>query len=653
LIKKILDNIVTLRFKQFIYLVPILLSLYILMRTGFLIVNYRFFQSFSARDIVSFFMHGLRFDLAAIFMSNGIIFLLLNLPFFKFNRILFTPLCVLMLLVNSVLIFINVADFGYFAATHRRISYEPFAISGDIFSYLPSLMGTHYILSIISLVLIFLFCFLGWKYIKQTKSRLTDTENLASRLISLVLIILLSVIFIRGGFQLKPIRPADAFISDNSTAGYLVLNSTFCVILSAVQDDINDYEFMPGDKAAEITREMFADRNEKYVNSDYIFLRKNKPDGQPKRLNVVIFIMEGWSALYCGSITGKKTYTPFFDSLASNGLLYTNFFASGQRSIEAVPSILVSVPSVFNSSIISSDAEINRFRGIGSVLKEFGYHSAFHHGARTGSMGFDGFTKIAGFNRYYGMEDFDDSTGLSYDGVWGIYDEPYFIKTCETINGFREPFCSVIFSLSSHDPFKIPEDRVELLSEFKDEPDAEKSIRYSDYSLRKFFEAASKEQWFGNTVFLITADHTFYSSRLDFYTQFHVPMLIYFPANIKPRLINKVSSHADILPTIIDLLNLNIMHSSMGISLLSPKNERYCFEKLGSDYCIINDSLVLMNDFAKPYRLYNYLNDPGTKKNIVNELGDISADLNKKLQAFLQTSSYALKHDRIYIDGKY
>jgi len=130
LVKKFLDKIVT---QRFIYLVLILMSFYILFRAGFLLVNYKYFQSFSAGEITGFFVHGVRIDLASIFMSNGIIFLLLNLPFKKLNKILFIPLCILLMLVNSLLIFINVADYGYFAGTHRRLSYEPFVMSGDIF----------------------------------------------------------------------------------------------------------------------------------------------------------------------------------------------------------------------------------------------------------------------------------------------------------------------------------------------------------------------------------------------------------------------------------------------------------------------------------------------------------------------------------------
>jgi phosphoglycerol transferase MdoB-like AlkP superfamily enzyme len=486
------------------------------------------------------------------------------------------------------------------------------------------------------------------KVYKRLEFKYKYESPLFIKIINLAVLILLAVIFIRGGFQLKPMRPADAFLDDNSVSGYLVLNTPYNIIQSAAQDDINSFSFMTDDKAEEITRKMFAGSNEEFIDSNYVFLRKHAGNKPEKNYNVVVIIMESWSALYSGSITGKKTYTPFFDSIAAKGMLYTNFFANGFRSVEALPSIFVSIPSVFNSPIISSSSEINKFRGIGSILKEEGYFTTFHHGAVTGSMGFNGFTKISGFDKYYGMEDYPDPDGNDNDGVWGIYDEPFFLKTANDISGFNEPFCSVIFSLSSHDPFKIPAERIDMMKEYSSESENEQSVRYSDHSLRKFFEKAAAEPWFKNTIFLITSDHTYYVSRFDFYSQYHIPMLIYSPGKIDAGRNIQVASHADILPTIIDLLGLETNHSSMGRSLLSNLPGRYAFEKFGSDYCIISDSMVLSDDFSKPYRLYNYLKDPEIKTNIVTSNESTAKDLDIKLKAFLQTSSDALKNDRVY-----
>lgn len=554
--------------------------------------------------------------------------------------------------VNSVFLFLSIADIGYFQNSHRRLSFEIFSITGDIAGFLPELLAGHYVYTAIAVLVIAGFCCISWKIAGKREKTFQYQNPLAARLLSPVIIILLAIIMIRGGFQLKPLRPADAFLNDNSVTGYLVLNTPYSIIQSGFQDDIEKFSFMPKEEAVKISRSLFADTGESFVNDDYVFMRKKNFPVQNKKYNVVVLIMESWSSLYCGSITGQKTFTPFFDSIAAGGMLYTNFFASGFRSIEALPSILVSVPSVFNSPIINSSSEINNYRGLGTILTESGYSTSFHHGAETGSMGFSGFSKISGFEKYFGMEDFGNSDGRYYDGVWGIYDEPFFLKSVKDFNGFKEPFCSIIFSLSSHDPFKIPEDAAGILSPFKDESESEISVRYSDHSLEKFFEAASREKWFANTIFLITADHTFYVSRYDLYSQFHIPMLIYSPGNIPEGRNNRIFSHADILPTVINLLGLNTVHSSMGRSLLSNSGERYAFEKFGSDYCIVTDSLILFNDFSKPYRLYNYIKDPETKINIESSFPETAVILNHKLKAFLQTSSDALKSDRIYSAGK-
>ena len=204
--------------------------------------------------------------------------------------------------------------------------------------------------------------------------------------------------------------------------------------------------------------------------------------------------MESWSAPLCGSITGKKSFTPFFDSLAANGMLFTNFFASGQRSIEAVPAILASVPAIYDVSIIGSVSESYKFRGLGSILSENGDTLSSTTGRQPAQWDLYAFSKIAGFTNYYGKESISISGDTVKDGAWGIYDEPFFLETEKTMSTFTEPFCSVIFSLSSHDPYTIPQNRQYLFEKYKDESDFDISVRYSDLSLESFFKAAEKQR---------------------------------------------------------------------------------------------------------------------------------------------------------------
>ena len=172
----------------------------------------------------------------------------------------------------------------------------------------------------------------------------------------------------------------------------------------------------------------------------------------------------------------------------------------------------------------------NAVEGLGTRMKEIGYSTAFFHGGINGEYKFDSFTKACGFDRYYGKDEFGDDT--YYDGHWGIYDEEFLQWTADRINELHPPFCSAVFTLSSHDPFVIPD-------RYKGKfpvggSDIHESLGYTDISLRRFFAKASKETWFANTVFVITGDHTFqYNAHPARYTdpagRFAVPIIFYAP----------------------------------------------------------------------------------------------------------------------------
>ncbi|MCX7833951.1 MAG: sulfatase-like hydrolase/transferase [Ignavibacteria bacterium] len=631
----------------------ILMLIYSLLRFGFFISHYETFKNISSIEIVTSFIKGTRFDLSAILSSNLLLIIIYNLPFirpnFKLYRIF---LIILFILTNLFFIALNLTDYGYYTTTQRRITYEIFAMAEDVIRFFPALVVNHYFLSGLMLILIIIFSFFTVKFLNFLYGKIHEYKSISTEIISFILIIGFTIIGIRGGLQLRPIRPADAFISDKPESSYLTLNTTFNVITSIFQNKIPEIKYIPNDEAITIVRDYLRTENESFVSEDYPFQRKKHSFENPKKLNLVIFIMESWSAKYCGYVAGEKSLTPFFDSIASKGMLFTKFLANGQRSIEAVPSILASVPSLFNTSIINSSIEMNRFRGLGSILLENGYNTSFHHAATTGSMGFLGFTKICGLLKYYGKENFKDTLNNSYDGAWGIYDEPFFIYTADILNSTEEPFFATIFSLSSHDPFILPEDRKDFFEKYKGESELELSIRYSDYSLKRFFDYVKNFNWFDNTIFIITSDHTLYNTRTNFLSTYHIPFLIYSPKHIPPTTNNRVSSHVDILPTVLDLLNISTIHSSMGKSLLDTNKSNFAFEKWGNLFCVFSDSLVLLTDFDNQNILYNYTTDTTGVSNLSEVYRDEYYKLKLLLTAYTQITTCSLVNNKIYFDSK-
>jgi phosphoglycerol transferase MdoB-like AlkP superfamily enzyme len=623
-----------------------------LIRLGFYLTNLDYFTTLSFSEIALAFLAGIRFDISGILYLNIVILTVFNLPYLypvkKLYKIIYFSVFTVL---NLLGLFVSVADFGYFSNTQRRLSFEIFAMMEDVIRYLPSLVQTHFILFMVFLIFSFCFVFLAYRLFSRIDSGIQNKKFLLSEILGFVFIMLIAVTGIRGGFQLKPIRQADAF-RGNMTAGYISMNTPFNIIRSRFQPVFRNINLMDKNESRDIVRKMIFNHNEKPLNDEFTFMRKTAGTGDTLKPNIVIFMMESWSAKYSNAVSGNKSYVPFFDSLSKHGLLFTDFFANGQRSIEAVPSVLVSVPSFSGNSLISSSAEMNKYRGLGSILKESGYFSSFHHGAATGSMGFNSFTKLAGFNEYFGKENFIDTTGFNYDGVWGIYDEPFFIDAATKMNSFNQPFCSVIFSLSSHDPFSIPVNRKEFFEQYKGENELDVAVRYSDFSLSKFFGYASAQKWFDNTIFIITADHTLFNSRINFTSTYHIPLLMYSPRFIKPGIYDKIASQVDILPSLLDMLNISAVHSSMGVSFFDTTKTRYCFEKFGEYFCIIDDEYVLITNFEKEPDMYRYKTDPNLSENVTSKYKDVTNDLLRKLTAYYQEISNAVAEDKIYISNQ-
>ncbi|HRO67247.1 MAG TPA: LTA synthase family protein [Pseudobdellovibrionaceae bacterium] len=250
-----------------------------------------------------------------------------------------------------------------------------------------------------------------------------------------------------------------------------------------------------------------------------------------------------------------KGYTPFLDSLAKKGLFFKNGIANGRRSIEGIPAVLSGIPAMMNEPFVTSTFSNGDFSGLGKRLVAEGYQTSFFHGGNNGTMHFDSYTESSGISSYYGASEYPDSK--DNDGVWGIYDGPMLRWMKSRLDGFQTPFFASFFSLSSHNPYLIPDG---VRDRFPEGPlPILKTIAYTDDALREFFAEAEKSPWFRNTLFVITADHTFmpYLPQFDHEIgRYLVPILFYHPTMKWPETIDRdqIVQQIDILPSILDFL---------------------------------------------------------------------------------------------------
>lgn len=629
--------------------IAFLLLLYALLRLGFLVYNHHIFAESTVGEIMLTFIYGLRFDLSGILMLNFVFLFLYNLPGYparnrRFGAILFGFFCV----INLIGIVLSLADYAYYPTIYRRMTYEPLVMPREIWDSLPGLSAEHWQLLVTAILVCTGFVWSSARMLSFFESGVPYRPRIFREALFLVLLITLMIFGIRGGLQSQPIRQSHAFIFTNPELGYATLNTPFNIILSANQKTLTGLKFMPSRKARLIVQKMLYKPGEYNLSPQYPFLRQSQPSGAKQHPNVVIFIMESWNADDVGALGANPSPTPYFDRLAADGWLFTNFMANGQRSMEILPAIVGSIPNLFDAPLINSRSELDRFLGMGTIFSRNGYTTSFHHGATTGSMGFDTYSHLAGFKYYYGMEDFPDLKDSDWDGNWGVFDHIFYGDVIKRLDGFQHPFLSVIYSLSPHEPMTIPPDLESQFAPFAKESRYRQALRYSDYSLGRFFEQASSHSWFSNTVFLIVGDHTYRPTQKNFRAAFRVPLLIYAPGRIAAKRIDRLGSQIDILPMCIEKFLPSAPHASMGKSPLNPSMESWTIVKYGKQYGFINDHYLFLSNMEGNEGLYLYQRDPRLAEDLKEKLPSLAGQYRLQLMAYVQEVTMAIEQNRIY-----
>ncbi len=534
-------------------LICILLLSYFLCRILFFAFNASYFKLLSFQTVYSIILGGLRFDISAILYINAAFIVISLFPIFRFVKIIRNRLfIVLFLVVNIFAILLNLVDVSFFSFELRRSTSELFTsnwLGKEFINLIPTLiLGYWYILILWATVSI-----LMSTLVIKTILNLDNRERNPIFISSSLYLFFLALVFlgIRGGVQLKPLDVMHAPSVAGPRYSSLVLNTPFTIIRTiGVKIKFTKY---------------FSDAELKRI---YIPETKVLSGTAPK-LNVVIIILESFGSEYIGGLSGRKNYTPFLDSLMNNSLVFTNAYANGKRSIEAMPAIMAGIPALSSRSVISSGMYLKGIKGIASVLSEHGYTTAFFHAALNGSMGFDNFAALSGFQNFYGMNEYPYKS--DFDGNWGIYDEPFLQFFAEKLGSFHQPFMAGIFTLSSHHPYTLP---VKYSKQFKGGTlPIHKTIEYVDWSLSRFFKKAEKMSWYKNTLFIITADHTAQQETPRYTTMkgiFSVPIIFYSPKN---KTLNRRDSttmqHSDIYPSLMAYMHIKGNYPGFGRNVFS------------------------------------------------------------------------------------
>jgi len=606
----------------------LLLGIYFICRLIFLAYNYESFSNSSLDDLAIAFFAGIIFDLSAIVYVNSLYILMYLLSiYFRPNRTYNRILTFVYMLSNSAAILFNIIDIEYFRFQKKRTGFELFSGENDIWKMLPSYIVDYWWLLIISAILSYLLYKL---YTKTLKIRVLESKSfIALKTISIILFLGILVIAARGGLQTKPIQTISASQWGNSQNASIVLNTPFTILQSVGKKTLVEKKYLT---EAELSKNF---QLRKDYSSTVLF--------EPK--NVVVLILESFSNEYIGEMSKRKSYSPFLDSLIKQSYVFENAFANGKKSNEAMPSIIASLPSLLDEAYTGSVYQTNDINSLPNLLKTKGYYSAFFHGGFNGSMNFDAFAKKAGYDDYFGMNEYNNSN--DFDGHWGIYDEPFLQFFGSTLSSAPKPFFATLFTLSSHPPFSIPQ---EYQEKFKNtDTDKHKSFLYTDQALRKFFDYAKTKRWFYNTLFVILPDHTpdaddkYFDTKVSYYK---IPIIFYDPSRDWAGRSTKIASQIDVMPSVLDYLHFEKPFNSFGKSLWNDENN-YAINYRDGVFQVIDSSYVLQYADDKVSALFNYQKD----WYLTNDIKEIEVDKREELKKVIE--SYIQKFNVTLIKNNY
>ena len=628
---------------------------YFIARLVFLVANYSFYEGHLAfPHLMEMLGGGLVFDTAAILVTNSLyIVILLLTPWRRLAQWVYV-------VINAVALAVNLADCVYFRFTMRRTTttvFNEFQNENNLAGVIGTEMVNHWYLVLLFIILVYAM----WKLYRSPGKAVPVGKWWVwypSQVLLLAACAPFVVAGIRGGFAtaVRPITISNANqYVDRPIEAALVLNTPFSIYRTIGKDVFVVPKYFSDEKTLASIYTPIHTPNDSLAgaNSSLYTLHSSL------KKNVVVLIVESFGREYIGALNETlengqyKGYTPHVDSLVSHSTTFRYSFCNGRKSIDGMPSILSSIP-MFVEPFFLTPASMNQVSGIASLLAGEGYETAFFHGAQRGSMGFMAFARSTGFQQYYGREDYNDDPRFGgdddFDGMWAIWDEPFLQYYATKMSEMKEPFMTAVFTASSHHPYHVPEQYKDVYPE--EGIEIHKCIRYTDMAIGKFFEKASHEPWFKNTIFVLTSDHTNLSDHPFYQTDiggFCSPIIIYDPSQPVGEMQDKIAQQIDILPTVMGMLHYQKPYFGFGIDLLNtPAEDTWAVNYLNGIYQYVKHGHVLQFDGQQTKGMYA-LDDSLMQHNLVGKVPQ-QPQMELELKAIIQQYMERMTQDGLKVE---
>lgn len=618
---------------------------YFICRLTFLLTNWAIFgDQFEWGYMFRLFAAGTIFDTTAILYSNALFIVLFLFPFhWKERSAFYRVVRWVFVAVNTFFLISNLVDCVYFRFSGRRTTMSVFQeFSHEAGGNMTSIFLKEFAVNWYLVVLAVALGILLYKLFRSPRPLPLHGPKWSYYVVQTVSLLVMApfVVFgMRGGMTAatRPITISNANqYADRPVDACLVLNTPFSLFRTLGKKAFIVPQYLSEEEAVRVYSPL-------HTPADSIQFRP---------MNVVVLIVESFSKEFVGSFNTHldngtyKGYTPFLDSLLTKGLTFQYSYSNGRKSIDGMPSVLSSIPS-FVEPFFLTPASLNNVSSLARELKHKGYYSAFFHGAMNGSMGFQAFANSVGFDSYWGRTEYNEDPNYhgddDFDGTWAIWDEEFLQFFCDRMTEFKQPFVTSVFTATSHNPYALPERYKNVFP--KGTHPIHECIGYTDNALHHFFATASKQPWYNNTLFVITADHASMNEHPEYVTDlgaFTVPILFYAPG--MPELQGKdtetVVEQIDIMPTVLGILGYDRPYIGFGQDILhTPKEDKFAVNYISGSgiYQLVKGDYLIQFDGEQVIHAYRFRTDVLMKDDVKDSMPqEVRKEMETQLKSIIQ-----------------
>lgn len=574
------------RLRLLAYFAIFWITFQVLARATFLLYNHDFTAQLTANEIINVFLHGLKMDISFsgyFIMLTGLI---LTISVFIQSRWLYlvlTSLSFLGLVIFSIIVMVDLELYRHwgFRIDTTPLFYMVGAESEAIGSVeISTVIKLLFIL--ITLATISIFVFSVWL------SPQLDNLKPSTKKTALVMVVItgLMILVIRGSLTVAPMNTGFVYFhKTKSFANHAAINAVWNFFKSIQTTNNVEYpsNFFDNSKAEQAFKSLYSEDD----STVQIFTEK-KP-------NIVLFILESFTADIIEPLGGIKDLTPNLNQLCSEGILFTNFYSSGDRTDKGLISVLSGYPAQPQTSIIKFTAKSQKLPYLNHFIRDLGYTTSFVYGGDVDFANFRSYLTNSRFDNITADDDFPEED----ESKWGVHDHIVFERAFQECDSAKGPFFKVVLSLSSHEPFDVP--MTPYIKGLDEESLFLNSCHYTDKAIGSFIAKAKNSSWWKNSVVIFVADHGHRhpgNKELKAKERFRIPLLMVGGAIKNDSVIHTYGGQTDIVNTLLAQLDKTHDDFKFSKNILSPTAKSFSAYFFNNGYGFVAPGKYIVYDNA-------------------------------------------------------